>query len=278
MRVSVHVLSHNTGAGLTCKAMAKGIARCGDKVDLRTDRDFNVEGYDAIVIWGYVTSCQTVIDNAKRRKIPWVFMDMGYWRRELGYYKVAVNDRHPTHYLTKVNLPDDRWRRLGLEIKPWKINVDGPILVAGMSGKASWSWGLRDEQYETQTIRELTALCPGRKIIYRPKPNWHAAKPINGAKFDRHSSLSNTLPSLYCVVSHHSNVCCDALIEGIPVFCKYGAASVLGPHNLEQLPKLHMPEGREQWAANLAYAQWNLHEMASGACWDHLKNVRFYNA
>lgn len=276
MRVSVSVARLNPHASLTCKAIAKGISRCGDHVDVRPDINHKVDDYDAVVLWGYTEPCQKIIENCKRIGIPWLFMDMGYWRREKNYFKVAVNDRHPTRYLMSYSMPDDRLRKLKVSVKPWKPNPDGIILVAGMSHKASWSWGFDYEEYERNTIKKISELYPDIPIVYRPKPNWSGSKVIPNSRFDRRTPLHKMWPIVRCVVSHHSNVCCDALIEGIPAFAKYGAASVFKEYDLTKILDDAEPPQRYQWAANLAYAQWNIEEMRSGLCWDFFKQMDFY--
>lgn len=273
MRVSINILERNGNASKTALAMAKGIARCGDAAVVRNCREHQMLGFDAAVLWGYVTECQKIIQNCKNQGIPFVFIDLGYWRRDSGYFKIAVNDRHPTQYLMKQNLPDDRFKKLDLPIKPW-CKVDGYILLAGMSGKAAWAWNIPgNETYEKHTATTLQRLTK-RPIVYRPKPNWNEAHAIPGTRFDKKTPVERALAQAHCVVTHHSNVGCDALLEGVPVFSKYGAASVLGPYNLENVEKPYYPENREQWAANLCYSQWTIHEMMSGECWQHLKSVR----
>ena len=273
MKVSVNILDRNGSAGPTCRAMAKGIERCGDQTVFRTDRDFNMDGYNACVLWGFVENCQKIIAHCVAKGIPYVFLDMGYWRRDDSYYKVSVNDRHPTHYFMKTKLPPDRFNQLRLPIKDWRRSSGGHILLAGMSGKAAWAWKLPSEQFERDMVAALRKITT-REVVYRPKPSWPEARPIHGARFDRKGSLAAALASAYCVISHHSNVAADALLEGIPTLTKYGVASVLGPLDLSKLDTPDYPEGREQWAYNVAYSQWRLDEMSSGACWKHLKDVR----
>jgi hypothetical protein len=232
-----------------------------------------MEGYQAAVLWGFVTSCQEIIKNCKAQGIPFVFMDLAYWARDKGYFKVSVNDRHPTDYFMLQSKPDDRFRKFGLSIKPWQqLSPSSYVLLAGMSGKAAWAWGMQNEVYERDTIRILRQFTQ-RPIIYRPKPSWPDATNLPGAKLDKVTPLSNAIRGAHCVVTHHSNVGCDALLEGIPVLSKYGIASVLGPHDLGSVEHPYYPAGREQWAYNAAYCQWSLDEMANGACWNHLKET-----
>lgn len=271
LRVSVNILKDNHNAVRTCRAFGEGIKRQGDVVDYRTDRDHNVRGYHAVVLWGFVQTCQDLIAQCVEHHVPYVFMDMAYWARDT-YYKVSVNDRHPTAYLMKKPQPRDRFHSLGLAVKPMQVRKTGNIILAGMSGKAAWAWSFGPEQFEKETALQLQKLT-GRPIIYRPKPNWSGATGIPGTKFDKTTPLERVWKDTYCVVTHHSNVGCGALLEGVPVFSKRGAASVLGRWPLDQLenPLLTTPPTREQWASNLAYCQWSLKEMDQGLPWGHLK-------
>lgn len=268
MRVSVNILNRNGSAGKTCEAFAKGIARSGDEAVKRTDKDHNMQGFDAAVLWGYVTTCQNVIKSCKDKGIPWVFLDMGYWQRA-DHFKVAVNERHGTAYFMDKPKPPDRFKKFRISVKPWR-KKGGNILLAGMSAKAAWSWGLQNEEYEKNTVYQLQRLT-AREIIYRPKPNFVEAQPISGSKMDRHTPVEVALLRAHCVIAHHSNLACDALLEGVPVLCKYGLASVLAPYDLTSVEHPFYPEGREQWAYNAAYCNWSLEEMASGKCWGFLK-------
>lgn len=273
MKVSVNILAKNGSSGPTCRAMAEGIKRCGDEVVIRGDRDFDMTGFNACVLWGFVENCQKIIRFAENKGIPWVFLDMGYWRRDESFYKVSVNDRHPTSYFMKDKLPPDRFNALRLPIKDWRKNGQGNILLAGMSGKAAWAWNMPSEQFEKDMVHAIRQHSQ-REIVYRPKPSWPESRPIAGAKFDRNGSLAKALQQAYCVVSHHSNVAADALLEGIPTFTKRGVSAPMGPLDLSKLESPYYPEDRQQWAYNVAYCQWRLDEMASGACWSHLKEVK----
>ena len=274
MRVSVNVLRGNPNAVATCEAMARGISACGDVAIKRHDTDWDMAGYDAAVLWGYVDSCQRVINECKQRGMPWVFIDNGYALRKT-HFKVAVNDRHPTAYIAKLKTASDRFEQWGVEIQPWQhpSKPDAPILLAGMSGKSAWSWGLEFEEWERATADKLRQHS-NRPIVYRPKANSLQAKPIPGTIMERDKGKNVNLGGVHCVVTHHSNIGCDAMLQGVPVFTRYGAALPLAASD-SRLDLLECPIisfERDQWAANLAYCQWSKAEMASGACW---RNIRW---
>lgn len=277
MRVSINIIKSSFNSGRVCRAMAEGVNACGDATELRSDHDFRMKGFDAAVFWGYWEPCQLVEKSCREAGIPFVYVDLAYWGREAGYFKAAVNARHPTAYVMNKSLPADRWDALGVKIASWRRNhhSGAPIILAGMSGKGAWSWGFKGGEYEQNAVREIRKYSD-RPIIYRPKPNWAQAQPIPGTTYDRQSPIGKLLNGAHCVVTHHSNVGSDAVVAGVPVLTRHGAAIHMGlPDDLTRIESPGEPDGREQWAANMAYTQWTLKEMAAGKCWSHLKKEVF---
>jgi len=80
-----------------------------------------------------------------------------------------------------------------------------------------------------------------------------------------------TFVGCHAVVTHHSNIAIDALVNGVPAFCWSGAATCMSLQDLAQIEKPLRPPAREQWLANIAWCQWTVGEMASGAMWRQLK-------
>ena len=278
MRVSVSILKGNGGAWSMCTAMAKGIDASGDTAVVRDVMDYNMTGFDALVLWGFKIECQRLIGECRAAGKPWVFIDNGYQLRST-HFKVALNDRHPDAYLMKMNCPSTRFNKWGVTIKPYceDSNFGEPIIVAGMSPKAAWSFEFAFEEYETDIIAKLRAVTK-RPIIYRPKvSNSPNAKPIAGSELKGKDPVGTALVGAHCVVAHHSNVGCDAVLAGVPVFTRLGAARSMGWGD-DQLDRLESPltpplHFREQWAYNLAYCQWSAPEMASGECWKYIKGL-----
>lgn len=271
--ISVHIVPESTKAKVVCEAFAYGVRKLGGFANVRGVKNQDIENYDAVALWGYTTPCQEIIRKAERLNIPWVFFDLGYWRRERHYYKVTVNDRHPTSYFQRQSKDASRWKPLKMHIQPWRDpNERDYILLAGMSGKAAWSWGLEAEAWELQTLNYLKTVTD-RPIVYRPKPSYHDSTRLMGAGYDNRTPIYSLLQRAHCVVTHHSNVGCDALLAGVPVFARYGMAAPLGLglHHLgTSIEDPYRPDTRDQWARDAAYCQWSLEEMRSGACLRHL--------
>ena len=248
------------------KAMAIGIVKDGDQATVAPFGGLPPGMFDVTIAYGW--RHPHVFDQARQ----FVFCDLGYWNRDAttGYNKVIVGGRDPSPYFRR-NLPADRIGRLGIQVQPWRpvLGPDAHILIAGHSEKHAGTLGYRAQQWESETIAKLRAVTR-RPLVYRPKPSWIDATPIDGAKFSR-GPLADDLANCWAAVSHASNVAVDALIAGIPVYVEAGPAKSLSIARLEDIESPTMPDGREQLLADLAYQQWTLDEMRSGECWRHLK-------
>lgn len=253
--------------------MAEGVRRSGAEADLRPSTSYSGQPHhDVAIFYGLASGLDRVFADYRTGRRA-VYVDLGYWNRRKrtrwdGYHKVAVNSRHPTDYFQRRRHGPERFLQHGVEIKPWR--EDGRhILVAGMSAKAAYAEGLLPHQWERETIARLRQITR-RPIVYRPKPNWGDAKPIIGSTFDKDSTLEQALADCHAVVAHHSNVAVDALIAGVPCVCPGGVASLLSAHRLEDVENPPTPDGREQWAADLAWTQWTVDEMRLGKAFQYL--------
>lgn len=255
--------------------MAAGARALGEQVIDRVMQEYHEPDTDVAVFYGFN---RAILDGYKAAGKKAIYVDLGYWQREgqTGHHKLGINSRHPTAYFQKRKHPDDRWRRLNVGIQPWKPEGRGAVIVAGMSGKGANAEGFAPEQWERETV-QLLKRHTSRPIIYRPKPNWVGARPIEGAEFQRGDSQGRDVPTIlrhgvHAVVTHHSNVAVEALLAGVPIFCVEGIMTPLALTNFARIENTIHPEGREQWAYDAAYTQWTIAEMTAGTAWRHLKD------
>lgn len=267
--VAIYELEGNGGARITCPLMMHGAQACGDKVTYLRASTYRSPECDIAVLWGYVESCQKIINDYVATGRKAVYLDMAYWQRRESY-KVCVNARHPNAYFQKVKHGPQRRLQLGVVPRPFAKQGE-LILLAGMGAKSAWAEHQEPvESWERATVNELRALTD-RKIVYRPKPSWAGASSIKGTRFSPPSeALEPLLAASWAVVTHHSNVAIDGLVSGVPAFVWYGAAVPMG---LQDLAKIETPlyPDREQWLNDLAYCQWSKEELRNGSCWRHLK-------
>lgn len=200
--------------------------------------------------------------NASLRRYPkFIYADLGYWQRET-HYRMTVGGWSPEGYVC-AGLPDYRLRSLGVRIKPWKSGEN--VLLIGASEKASREHGFGYMEWEQDMAARLTSL--GHSVVYRPKPNDLKRRPIAGCGLDV-GSLAHAFSVAKAVVSHHSNVCVEALAAGLPVHCVTGAAAAMSVP-VESLGTRR--DGREQFLADVAWLQWTLDEIRRGEFWAHIK-------
>ena len=275
LSVAVYEMTAHGRSHTVCEAMAQGIKRCGDVPVRLKAETYRRPECEIAVFYGYTQELQACMAD-HRKRLGAVYVDLGYWGRHdggrrVGYHKIAVNARHPTDYFRKGHSPD-RFVHHKQEIRPFRT-FGRHILIAGMSAKAAAAGGFKPEQWERTTIIALQRLTD-RPLVYRPKPNWKDARPLPGAGYSPpKETMEESLVNCHAIVTHHSNVAVDGLLAGIPVFANAGVASKMGTSDLSHIDDPWLPDDRLEWAADIAYCQWSIAEMAEGLPWWHLKNT-----
>lgn len=210
----------------------------------------------------------------KRKRV--VIIDTGYVKRD-DYYMVGFDGLNGRADFNNQNSPEDRWRALSVALEPWRAGSGETIVVAG---QIPWDASVQHSDHLgwcRSTIAQLNKRT-NRPIVFRPHPLAHG---VNYGALPCEIStrpLAEDLANAYAVVTYNSNVGVDATIAGIPAFafdegsmiwrvCNRDFAGLIDPIN----------PAREWWAADLAYAQWNLDEMKEGQAWAHLRPVAIRN-
>lgn len=277
LEVAIYEVHTRHRSRSVCQAMLAGINRIGDRARIIPESSYKrpIPG-NVAVFYGLQGRCVDVFRDYRAAGQKAVYVDLGYWGRRYGgrfngFHKVSVGDRHPTAYFQNRQHDSARFQVFEIPVRPW--SRDGKhILVAGMSDKGARAEGFLPEQWERRVIEKLRRVTD-RPIIYRPKPSWLGSHPIQGAGFDRSDrSISEALIDCYAVVTHHSNASVDGLLAGVPSFCIDGCAAPLSLRDFSKIEEPLYPDGREQWAADLAWTQWSIEEMSSGAAWRYLKD------
>jgi len=258
--------------------MYNGVHRSGDIARRCFEHEYTGRvDHDVAIFYGLEGKMPQIFADY-RSQAKAVYVDLGYWgRREggrwSGYHKVSINDRHPTSYYRKRQHDADRLERFGIQVKPWR-KTGSHILLAGMGDKGSQAEGYPVEQWEREAITAIRQVTD-RPILYRPKPSWKKAKPIvmAGVAYSAPHAreVEDDLRDCWAVVTHHSNVAIDGLVAGIPAFCWRGVATEMALQDLKRIETPMFPDGREAWLRDIAYTQWSIAEMQSGAAWQHLK-------
>lgn len=259
------------------QAMAQGIRKAGDRPVIRPSANYRPN--DAVIVfYGLVGSLSKALRRQAAHGGTAIYLDLGYWGRRdggrfRGHHKVVVNARHPTEYFQRRAHDATRFEKFGLALREWR---DGNhILLAGMGEKGALAEGMVPGDWERAAVAEIRKHSD-RPIIYRPKPSWRSAKPIEGTIFSPPAQeVEDVLAGAHAVVTHHSNVAVDGLIGGIPAFCLEGVARPLALTDISRIETPRKDGDRLQWASDIAWCQWSVDEMAAGLPWRHLKDEGF---
>ncbi len=272
--VSVYYAPGNKRSKTLAEAAYKGLRRIGETAVLRDSTKYTGVVSSYAVFYGLSMGLNRIFEDYKKYATA-VYIDLGYWHRRLGgrfngYHKVIVNSRHPTAYFQNNKHSPERFKALGLKIKPWR-EKGNRILLAGMSAKAALAEGLIQFQWEKKALESITHVST-KPVTYRPKPNCLQSRPLVGAGYDKRTPLPLALAGCHALVTRQSNTAVDALLEGIPVFCEKGVASVMGESDLSLIDTPYFPEDRQRWAEDIAWCQFTTAEIAEGVPWRHLKD------
>lgn len=265
-------------ARIVSEAMAKGIARCGENVEVAAPPRRDEAMRDVAVFYGLRDGLKDVLDAYVQAGRHAIYIDLGYWNRKPvdgpyhGHHKVSVDAIHPTAYFQRHPHSSDRFDSLGVPIQPWRTGGEY-VLLAGMSEKACRiAYGIEPQSYERWAVEEIAKATP-RPIRYRIKPSDRGARHIDGAEM-LHGDLMDGFDGAWRVVTHHSNAAVWALSAGIPTVCTHdGVAQAICTTDIASIsrPKRPADNVRRQFCADLAYTQWTPMEMQSGDCWAHIK-------
>lgn len=260
-------------------AFLEGAARHGHEVQqIQLTGESILPDADVIAVVG-VKSRNLYQENQKAGRYV-VMLDKGYTRhrgpqgRTWEYWRIAVNDHHPTRHLELMHCPADRWSRLGLDVRPWR-RKGGHIVLAGSSAKYHEFYGLANPTTYAKRVVKRLRRHTDRPIVYRPKPSWRDAVPIEGTEYSTSSqAISEVLDSAYALVTHGSNACFEAMVLGVPsLILGNGVAKPISSISEKVINKIRLAPDAERMRLlhNLAYCQWTLPEFASGEAWETIK-------
>lgn len=234
-------------------AFAKG---CGGKVI--HDEVLRLDGI--AIIWGQIYSSKRLMQECEEAGIPFYQIDNGYFKPAngnefSGYYRVTKNKLAKNWIEDR---PVDRWRELGIEMRPWRASNNGQVVLCVPGHNFGAYLGLSMDVWAVDTKGELLN-ATNRKILIREKTRFPPLVEVLD------SSIS------HCVVTHSSNAAVDAIIGGYPAFCdEMCAARPVGNSlSFKDIETPVRPE-RVAWASSLAYGQFTLDEMEEGLAWSIL--------
>jgi hypothetical protein len=160
-----------------------------------------------------------------------------------GYFRIS----HNAFFHSGIgNLPSDRFSKLNLKIKK-NNKVGSKILLVPPEKDAEKFYQVSN--WLKNTVDEIKKYSD-REIIV-------------SYRFDEKKAY-DYFDETFVVVTYHSNVGIDAMINGIP--CIFTCQQ----RQFSKISEIDNPPYPENILYNLAYYQWNVYEMKSGEAWSFL--------
>jgi hypothetical protein len=235
---------------------------------------YNQQGADRDVIWSVLWRGRMQSNRQIFKPGHTIVLEVGGLKRN-ETWKVAIGGINREAYFGPMGNNSDRAEKLGLTLKPWKPNPDGPIVLC-CQNPFSRQWegqpGMVDWTRETLTlIRKHT----DRHILLRPHPR-HKLPPLERGFLPNVTRQEpRHLPGTYddfdfepvdawSIINWSSNPATQAVMDGIPVFVGDDSLAYdVGNTDLPQIENPQMPD-RTQWLNDIAYTEWTLEEIAQG--------------
>lgn len=204
-------------------------------------------GANAVACWGWRVGKQ---HRARGRDV--LVLERGYLGDRFVWTSIAWNGLNGRG--TFPDYPDDggaRFRRLGLDVKPW--SGGSYVLIAGQV-PGDMALGGRDLRpwYAEQARRASIEF--GLPAKFRPHPLAHRrgpVRPVPGAEMVE-GDMAAALAGAAVVLTFNSNLGVDALVAGKRAECADVGSMIWGVCD------------REAWLHRLAWKQWTLDEIRSG--------------
>jgi hypothetical protein len=265
-------LSQNEQENVVLKAFCEG---CPESKELVSGFDYRPS--DIAVIMGVYKKRVpisyprgNVFRQQRSKNLDVVVLETGYINRGDGenhHYAAGFNGLNGRADFRNKNMPDDRAKLLGVELKPWR---DGKYIL--LCGQVPWDASLEgsDHQLWLQATLERLRSYTQKEVVFRPHPLARGAYgPLDCRVSAR--SLAEDLAGAHAVVTFNSNTGVDALVNGVPVFAQDQGSMCWSVAN-KSLISVDVPNkpDRGQWLSDLAYCQWTPAELRSGETWRHL--------
>ena len=234
---------------------------------------YNDNAADVNVIWSVLWNGRMSQNKAVwQQKKPTIVLEVGGIQRGTTW-KVGLNGINRDAYFGSNNNNSDRYRLLGLSLKPWK-DAGKFILICGQHDKSlQWQDMPRMSTWIMNTIDEIQKYTD-LPIVFRPHPrcplpdierqyqNVYRDSPvkITGSYDDFNLSFKDC----HAVISWSSNPGPLAVINGVPVFT--GPSSLAYNVANTDLAKIEYPDkpNRKQWLNDYAHTEFTIDEITQG--------------
>ena len=245
------------------QAFASGLRRHGIEAEISAEEPASTGrgAYDLLVVWG--VRRRAAIERQKREGGQVCVLERGYIGDRFKWTSVSfgggLNGRGE---FRGVSSSPERFETFHGHLKqPWRRKPGYALLIGQVPGDMSLAGVGGDlARWYAETTDALEDL--GYEVKFRQHPL---------AGHGSGETLQEALSGAAICVTFNSNTGVESVLAGVPTVTmdKGSMAWGVSSHSLEQTET----PCRTQWAAELAWKQWSLGELQSGAAWDRMKGT-----
>ena len=267
MRFSTFSRFSARNSGPVLAAVTHGLAQLGQTV---SDHD---ESADVAVVWsrlwsGRMVNNKAIVDGFRATGRPVIIIEVGVLDRNQTWRVSLDQQLFPAQ-----GHDNTRAQQLGLQLTPWH-KLGRSILIAIQNPKSDqWRGQLPIDEWVKQTVAQIRAHTD-RPIEVRPHPRFPLQSLPTGCVLQTPQHLSNTYDSYdfeqacdraWAVINFNSHPGIVSILRGTPAFVH--ASSWAAPVANTDLSLIETPSrpDRTQWLNDLAWTEWWLDELSSGA-------------
>lgn len=230
-----------------------------------------VRGYtgtaDAIACWGWRTG-----KRFRENGATVLVMERGYIGDRFRWTSLGWDGLNGRAYFPPA--PEDsgaRFREYFADLmKPWRTGGEYVLLIGQVPGDASLD-GRNLNPWYSEQVQQLRARFD-LPVVFRPHPLAYKRAGArrflpSGAHYNE-GPLAQALERAAVVVTFNSNTAVESVLAGVPTIA-YDRGSMAWPVCSHALDDSLITPDREQWAAELAWRQWTLGEIAEGVAVRH---------
>jgi len=212
-----------------------------------------------------------IFRQQRTKNLDVIVLETGYINRGDGenhHYAAGFNGLNGRADFRNRGMSDDRAKKLGVILKPWRKDGKHILLCAQVPWDASVET-CHDYPSWLQWVAGQIRYHSKREIRFRAHPL--APMPHPRGCTNSTAPILEDLKDCWAVVTFNSNSSVEAVLEGIPAFTFDAGAMAkdVASQWLQELERPYMPD-RTAWLNDLTFAQWTPEEMKSGETWRHL--------
>lgn len=267
MKIGIFTRGKNSHSHIWEEAFAEGLEKHGIQAIRHTIGD-RPRDLDCGVIWGVHNKSLT--DHFKAHDIDYIVLERGYIGDRTEWTSCGFNGLNGLGDFRNDDVGDERRHHVVEHLQPVRKSKGSYILIMGQIASDASVKRIGFNKWLQKTYDEIKDTTD-KKVYYRPHPlDTNAFIPeglevING---DFHDVIAKA----YCVVTLNSNSGVDTLLAGVPVISMDRGSMVydVTKHLISDIINPEMLQ-RDQWLNKIAYCQWTMKEIKSGATWEYLR-------